>query len=607
MPDGAESTMALATDFPAHSREDWQRLVAAVLNKTRAADAHLDGAQAEASMRSTLAGDVTIDPLYLQPSSPAPVGVPGAMPFTRGRVLRDSAAAWDVRQWHDDPDLDASRAAVLADLEHGVTSVWVQVGADGIPAAGLATVLADVHFDLAPVAVTSWDDQAGASAALLALLDAHGDTAAGGNLGLDPLGAAQRMGGTPDFTELAPAVQACLGRGQLRAITVDTRPMHEAGANAVDELGFALATGLTYLRHLEAHGVAPTDAFDQIEFRIAVTQDQFLSSALPRALRRTWARLGEALGVPESLRGARIHAVTSGRMFSRDDPFVNVLRSTLAAFGASVGGADAITVLPYDTVAGLPTAFSRRLARNTQLLLADESNVGRVADPGGGAWYLEHLTDDLAQGAWRVLQESERAGGIAAMFADGSLADRLAASAAARRVGLDHRAIALTGVSMFPQLQEPPTTRCARELLPAAGDALPVIRDAAAFEDLRDRAQRLGSPALLLRTLGAQRDFGARQTFVQNLLAAGGVGTTDAVTETAVIASSPKGYAEFARAAVAELREAGVTRVLIAGRMGELGDDAGLVDGEIRDGMDVVAFLSDLLTDLGAPAAGGQA
>ena len=170
MPDGAESTMALATDFPAHSREDWQRLVAAVLNKTRAADAHLDGAQAEASMRSTLAGDVTIDPLYLQPSSPAPVGVPGAMPFTRGRVLRDSAAAWDVRQWHDDPDLDASRAAVLADLEHGVTSVWVQVGADGIPAAGLATVLADVHFDLAPVAVTSWDDQAGASAALLALL-----------------------------------------------------------------------------------------------------------------------------------------------------------------------------------------------------------------------------------------------------------------------------------------------------------------------------------------------------------------------------------------------------------------------------------------------------
>ena len=111
-------------------------------------------------------------------------------------------------------------------------------------------------------------------------------------------------------------------------------------------------------------------------------------------------------------RGVRTHAVTSLRMASREEPFVNVLRGTLATFGASVGGADAVTVLPHDTVAGLPERFSRRLARNTQILLADESNVGRVTDPGGGSWYLESLTDEVAERVWARFQEVERAGGV---------------------------------------------------------------------------------------------------------------------------------------------------------------------------------------------------
>ena len=125
--------------------------------------------------------------------------------------------------------------------------------------------------------------------------------------------------------------------------------------------------------------------------------------------------------MPEAQRGAFTHAVTSLRMFTREDPWVNVLRSTLAAFGASLGGADAITVLPYDSVAGLPERFSRRLARNTQILLADESNVGRVTDPGGGSWYLESLTDQLASAAWARFQEVERAGGAVRALADGLL------------------------------------------------------------------------------------------------------------------------------------------------------------------------------------------
>src|SRR5699024_1972871 len=160
-----------------------------------------------------------------------------------------------------------------------------------------------------------------------------------------------------------------------------------------------LATALEYVRRLHADGIEPAEAFRRIDFRVAATADQFVTIAKFRALRRTWARVGEVLEVPEEDRGAWIHAVTSWRMQTRTDPWVNILRDTIACFAASAGGADAITVLPYDHPIGLPTPFSRRVARNTQSLLAAESNVARVADPAGGSNYVEALTDDLARAA----------------------------------------------------------------------------------------------------------------------------------------------------------------------------------------------------------------
>lgn len=217
-----------------------------------------------------------------------------------------------------------------------------------------------------------------------------------------------------------------------------------------------MATGLAYVRALADSGVVPSDSFPHIEFRVSASQDQFLTIAALRALRRLWARVGEVLEVPEADRGARIHAVTSLRMFTRDDPWVNVLRSTLATFAASVGGAEAISVLPYDTVAGLPEKFSRRLARNTQIVLADESNIARVTDPAGGAWAVEVLTDEVATAAWAVLQEVEAAGGIAAALADGLVAGRLEAARAEAEQGLANRRTPLTGVSMFPLVGETP-------------------------------------------------------------------------------------------------------------------------------------------------------
>jgi methylmalonyl-CoA mutase len=601
MNEAAAPSMPLAAGFPPADHAEWQRLAAGVVNKTRAEDRRLDPEAAEAALRTTLPGGLVVDPLYLRPEDAEALGLPGEAPFTRGRVLRDAGASWDVRQLHDDPDAALSAQLVLDDLERGVTSVWVHVGPDGVAVQDLPTVLAGVRLEMAPVVVSSWTDQAAAADALRGLL--AGVEGASGNLGLDPIGAAARTGAAADLDGLAEGIRSLGGLPGVRAITVDARVFGEAGATAQEEVGFAAATGLAYLRRLEADGVDVATAFGHIDLRVSASADQFLTTAALRALRRVWARVGEACGVAGV--GTRVHAVTSVRMFTRDDPWVNVLRSTLATFGAAVGGADAITVLPYDTVHGLPERFSRRLARNTQVVLAEESHVAAVTDPGGGGWYLESLTDDVARAAWAVLQEVEAAGGMERALADGLVGRRLDAARAEAAAALASRRQPITGVSMFPATDEKPLERRARPSLPTVEGALVPHRDAEAFEALRDRAAAAGHPTVRLLTLGTARDFGPREAFVRNLLAAGGIGTGDD-GEVAVLASSPKGYAANADVAIRDARAAGVTHLLVAGRASELGDHADEVDGEVRDGMDVVALLDDLLTRLGAPAEGAR-
>jgi len=621
MTESPHRPLALADGFAPKSHADWLSLARAVVNKSRPEGAQLTGEQAEESLRSHLLGDLVVDPLYLRPEQPRALGFPGSMPFTRGRGPRDPGRPWDVRALHEHPDVTTTRAAIADDLEHGVTSLWLRVGADGLAAADLAAVLAEVPLGTVPVSVSSGDDPGAAAEALLAVLTAAG-AGASGNLGHDPIGYAARRGGAPDLAPLVAAVRTCLDTAPgVRAAVVDATVYDDAGASVVDELALAVATGIAYLRALDEAGIEPARAAGQLEFRLAASADQFLTIAAVRALRRLWARVAEVSGVPEADRGAVVHAVTSWRMLTRDDPWTNVLRETLATFAAAAGGADAVTVLPYDTVLGLPERFSRRLARNTSLVLAQEAHVGAVADPAGGAWYVESLTDDLAQRAWTAVQELERAGGVAAALAAGTIADLIAETVADRGEALAERTQPITGVSMFPLADETTPSRTPRAALPPAPGGLAPHRDAEVYEALRDRsaayaAEHAHPPTVVLAALGTRRDFGARETFAANLLLAGGLASvtvesddpaevaaaaTAAETPYVVLCSSPKGNAARGAAMAAGLRAAGVGRVLVAGRARELGDDAPPLDGEIRIGIDVVATLDALLDQLGAP------
>lgn len=611
--------VALAADFETPTREQWEAEVLKVLNRKRPPGTELTIDKAMERLRTRTVDGLVIEPLYMPEDAADPLGEPAATPFLRGATRRNGdPIAWDIRQFHEDPNPDNTHKFALQDLERGATSLWLRIDPDGIKAEDLKQDLGDVLFDLAPIAVSSHTDQAAAADALLEIWNGAGKDKAQirGNLGIDPLAHAARTGDAAEMEQLAAFVAKVSEFPEVSALTVDVLPYHEAGASDVDEVAFAIATGIEYLRALADAGVSAEDAAKQLLFRLSATAEQFTTIAKLRALRGVWARVAEECGIPESGRGAIEHVVTSKRMMTRDDPWVNLLRGTIACFAASVGGAEIITVHPFDTIVGLPDEFSRRIARNTQVILSEESNIGRVNDPAGGSWYVESLTRQIAKAAWKRVQEIEAAGGMKAYLEAGKVSEAIEQTVAERDKRIATRKQPITGVSMFPMRDEAPLERPARPERHEAG--LGMHRDAEQFEALRDRSAKSDPrPAAFLAALGTRRDFGPRLTFTENIWHVAGVAIPtyegldmaalkDAFQESgakvAVICSATKVYAEHGLEAAKALREAGAQKVFIAGKLKELGDadTTGVIDGEIFDGMDVTAFLSAALDEMGA-------
>jgi methylmalonyl-CoA mutase len=624
----APEELVLAGEFETPDRDRWRELVAAALSKT---GREVRPEDAEAAIATPTDDGFEIAALYTAADAPDVVtGEPGLSPFTRAsRPEGHVAEGWGVRQRHAfpaDADLAAAHDVVMADLEGGVSSLWLVLGdAGGPPVAALPTLLEGVLLDLAPIALSAGRDTPDAAAALLRLAGEHGVAAAlGGSLGYDPLLARTRGGPALSEDYLESMVEhsrtAASEHPALATVVADGLPYHEAGGSDGQELGAALAAGLHAVRLLTDAGLSVDDAFACVELRLAATADQFATLAKLRAARRCWDRIGAVAGAAEEARGARVHAVTSPAMLTTRDPWVNILRSTVACVGAGLGGADAVTVLPFDAALGLPDDFSRRVARNTQALLLEESHLAHVIDPAGGSWYVESLTDDLAHAAWDVFTTIERAGGAAAALDDGSVAAALEETWSRRAERIAHRRDPITGVSEFPNLAE---TLPARDPAPAEDresrgegeQGLPRRRYAQVFEDLRDRAdEQAQRPVAFLATLGALAQYTARASFATNLLHAGGIdvvegpGGTDvdeivtafreAGTPIAVVASSDKVYAEHAADLAKALADAGATRILLAGppKTPDLGpDDGTALTGYLYSGCDAARLLTDLL------------
>jgi methylmalonyl-CoA mutase len=599
-----------AGDFAPTSEQDWRRLVLRAL-KGRGFE----------SLASRSADDFAIQPIY---------------PRRVGPRANREGGRWRALARIDHPEAARANAQALDDLANGADGLEIifagAAGAHGYgladaDAASLDALLDGVRLDLGPT--IECDLGPAADDAARAIADAVARSGAEPAVvdlafGLDPLGALARSGraaqGWPETAgRLGRSAAALRDRGFCGPlVAADARCVHAAGGSPGQELAFALSAAIDYWRALERAGFEREAARRAIGFRLAADADEFLSLAKFRALRLLWARVEEACGLPP--RPARVHAAGAWRMLSARDPWVNVLRGAMAAFSAGLGGADGVSVLPFTQALGLPDPFARRLARNTQLILLEESHLGFVADPAAGAGAFEALTQALCEAAWTLFQTIEAEGGLYAALARGDFQREVAQVAEARARDVARRKAPLTGISDFADLAEAKvdTLAAARPAFAFEGElrAAPLAphRLAEPFEALRDAADaalaREGRrPSIFLANLGPLAAFNGRAGFARSLFEAGGVaaigeaGFLDAAQAAAAfrasgatiacLCSTDAVYAEMGEGVARAVKDSGARAVFLAGRPG--GREAALraagVDGFVFVGCDALAAL----------------
>ncbi|WP_395694121.1 methylmalonyl-CoA mutase family protein [Nocardioides sp.] len=549
----AQGSLDLADPADRWTVADWEHQAAAVLRKSRRlTDEDPDDLVWDKLTRTTLDG-IPVTPL----------GTRALLDDlqTSGRPTRQGD--WDVRVRVAGGDPALANEEAIADLEGGATSLWL-TGGGLLGGTDLATVLEGVDLELAPVVLDGVDPEA--------FLGYAGDRT------LHP---ATNLG-VPAAAATAEVARLALDRG-VRAFVVDATTVHDRGASDAQELGWSLAQAASYLRVLTGAGVTVDEAAGLVEFRYAATDEQLATIAKLRAARRLWGRVLEICEAGPAVQ-QRQHAVTSRPMMSKYDPWVNILRTTVAAFAAGVGGADSVTVLPFDIPLGRSDEHARRIARNTSHLLIDESHVAHVADPAGGSYAVEKLTDDLCVAAWRIFGDLDE-GADAESLLDAAIAETVAR----RESEVARRKRPITGLTEFPNLAE---------VLPErSGEPDAVRRYGASFEALRDEP---AATHVFLATLGTVAQHTARATFATNLFAAGGIAvdvagaTADAAELVAAYAGQPvvclagsdQAYTEWGEAAATALREAGARYVVIAGK------PVGYADASCAMGVDALAFLT---------------
>ena len=597
------------TDAPntlIEKQQAWYKAVAGVfarVQKKDVADIPLDIWQ---KLIKTTYDGIPINPLYNRADELDEAALPGVFPYRRGAAgVGQENQGWGVAESFDEK---STNQQILDSLYNGTTNLVIQGSAD------IATLLNGVYLSLCPVRLFAGVRTVEQAKALFAIADRQQETPQLIELGATPLTSMVNGGATISLDDTIELAKQAAQRDNTRAILVDAVTFSNQGATDAEEIGLALAAGVEYLRALTDAGFTIEQALDQISFRFATTDEQFAQIAKFRAARQLWARVAEIVGAPEHGTCPQ-HALTAPVMFTQRDPWVNMLRSTVAAFAAGVGGATDVEVLPFDWAipGGLPKtsrSFARRIARNTNLLLLEESHLSHVIDPGGGSYFIEAFTTQLADKAWEVFTSVEAEGGLQQAIAAGTVAKLLDDAHEAQRKDIARRIKKITAINEFPNLAEAP--------LPADLRVEPsrVRRWAAEFEALRNRSDaymevRGTRPAAVLIPLGPLAKHNIRTGFATNLLASGGIealnpgqvtpGTEEFTTAAksapiAVICGTDQEYDATGKDAYEALRAAGVDTILLAGSPGHEFEP----DGYLNMKIDAAATLAELLTKLGA-------
>jgi methylmalonyl-CoA mutase len=465
----SDDSIQFEAEFPEITRQTWRD----------DAEGSLRGGTYEKKLVSHTLDGLEIHPLYTDDDvdSDRVSQFPATPPYTRGaNPVPAEDEAWEIRQEFRKPDVRTTNEEILLDLERGVSGVRIVPDSafastsdgeqnDGVVLRTLEDgklLFGGVHLDMIGTAIRGQSNALGALSVLAALMKDAGKPVDSlrGTVGFDPLGQLVSEGSLPLSWDNLMAHGASLASWtrenapNVRPIEVSSVVWHEAGATEAREIAFALATGVEYLRGLIEHGVSVDDAANSISFFVASGRDTFIEIAKLRALRQAWARIVEKSGGSEDAQKISMHARSSRMTYSQRDPWVNMLRATSQTFSAAVAGAESITIGGFDEVIGAPDVFSRRIARNTQLVLRDESHIGRISDPAGGSYYIEHLTHTLADRSWSIFQNIESEGGLLSYVQSGKAVADLESIADERDHQIAKRKMPITGVSEFPNLEE---------------------------------------------------------------------------------------------------------------------------------------------------------
>ena len=505
-----------------------------------------------------------------------PDALPGEFPFVRGN--KKDSNEWYVRQniKVDDP-VEANQKA-LDILNKGVDSIGFRFGGDKVSAEFLETLLKDIRLDIVEVSYRTCPRHALELAQLLVqYFEKHGydkEKIVGG-VGFDPIDKMLQKGkDTTPLLEVAPQlVETLKDYPNLRCIMVHSDTLNNAGAYIVQELGYALAWGNEYLQQLVDAGIDVDSAAKSIKFYMGISENYFMEIAKFRAARLLWAQIVKQYE-PKCDCSCQmiINATTSTYNQTLFDSYVNLLRSQTEAMSAALGGVHSMVVAPFDGVYEKPTDFSERIARNQQLLIKEEAHFDRIVDPSAGSYYIEHLTDALAQEAWKIFLKVEEEGGFLQAVKNGTVQDDINATNVKRHGDAAKRKEFLLGTNQFPNFTEKSEGKRAlnaaccchggEQSCEAPFKKLETTRLAADFEDLRIHTEEKKVPTAFMLTIGNLAMRQARAQFSCNFLACAGYKVIDnlgfktveegvdaaleAKADIIVICSSDDEYAEYA-------------------------------------------------------------
>lgn len=469
----------LLEDFPIPTYEEWRKV----------AEESLQGAPFEKKLLTKTYEGITLQPLYRAEDCqglPHLASFPGFPPYTRAiHAGGYHSQPWEVCQETRHPLPRTVNQVLRSDLERGQTAIhlvfdratrsgkdapdadpWM-VGNGGVSLStveDLEVIVEGIDLEQVPLYLNIGAFPLPFAALFLALLrkQRRDPSTLRGCIGVDPLGTLVQEAEFPYtirecYDGMAHLVAWCSrNMPEMQTILVQADPYHHGGASVTQELAFALATGVEYLRAMQDRGVTIQDAATQMRFSFSIGPHFFMEIARLRAARYLWAKIVKAFGGDETAQKMVVHVRTSLWNTTRCDPYVNMLRATTEALAGAIGGCASMHVGPFDELAGITEQhdFSRRIARNTQIILQQENHMTKVIDPAGGSWYVEWLTDAVGRKAWGLFQEIERQGGMLQALQAGVPQRWVAEIANQRASNIAHRRDILVGTNMYPNLQE---------------------------------------------------------------------------------------------------------------------------------------------------------